>query len=450
MPTHLRDALRDLTDDVAHRPPAPAGSHALWNAGTRRRRGHALTRVLVGLAVVPLVAFALPWSPTSLGRVEPATDGTAGAVPDHFWSPGAWADGTEAAHPGRLALVATGERGTWWLGRRESWYGVTAVGQRYVWLDLPGQPVNEGGEVALSPDGRHVGYWLAGAPRLTGAQSDVVGFAAYDTVTGEVRTREVGTDRGLAPQALTWSPDSSRLVAHYGQYRKSLGFSTVGRVVSWDPAENTLTPIRGLGRGSGLAPGLGGVVSPDDDGGAMVGDPVSGTTDRLVQDPADDPAPDGIADSVLPNPAGTRVAMRGDLRLGGGVSTTGMWVAEIDGDRLVDARLLDRRWQLNRVLGWLDDDRVLAEAHRRGGYGVRYVAYDVRSGRAEPVIGHTDPSDRWLQATFAHDLLRRPFVAGQEPDAPAAPHWWLLGAVGLLGAAAGVRGWSHRRPVGVA
>lgn len=449
MPTHLRSALRELTDDVAPRPPTPTGSHALWDAGVRRRRGTALARVLVAVAVLPLLAFALSWLSVPLQRVEPAADGGAGAVPDHFWSPGLWADGSEASPPGRLALVAGAERGTWWLGRRESWFGVTAAGQRYVWLDLPGQPAEEGREVALSPDGRHVGYWLAGTPRLAGAQSDVVGFAEYDTVTGEVRTRRVGTDRGLNPRALAWSSGSSRLVGHYGQYRRSPGSSSFGRVVSWDPDRDTLTPIRGLERGSGLAPGLGGVVSPDDDG-AMVGDPVSGTTERLRLDSADDPVPHGVADSVLPNPAGTRVAMRGDLRLGEGVSTTGMWVAELEGNRLVDARLLDRRWQLNRVLGWLDDDRVLAEVHRRGGYGLRYVAYDVRSGRAEPVIGHTDPPDRWLQATFAHDLLRRPLVAGRAPESPAAPHWWLLGAVGLLGAAAGVRGWSHRRPAEVA
>lgn len=450
MSADLRSALRQLTDDAGDVRPTPAGSHLLWAAGARRRRGTAVTRLLIGLAVIPLAAFALSWLPASVERPQPAADDTAGAVPDHFWSPGRWAEGTEGAPPGRLALVAPAERGTWWLGRREAWYGVTAVGQRYVWLDLPGRSAEAGPEVALSPDGRLVGYWLAGSPRLESAQSDVVGFAAYDTVTGTVRTREVRTDRGLNPRALAWSPDSSRLVAAYGQYMRVLGGSSSGRVVSWKPDEHALVTIPGLEGAHMLAPGLGGVVTGDDDGGMLVGDPVAGGTRRWVLDSAEDPSRGGIPDSVVPNPAGTRVAMRGNLSLGGGISTMGMWVAERDGDRLVDARLLDRRWQLNRVLGWLDDDRVLAEAHRRGGYGPRYVAYDVRTGRATPVIGHTDPPDRSLQAHFAADLLQRPLVAGQAPEAPVAPHWWLVLVLGLLGAAAAVRRWAARRPAAVA
>lgn len=449
MSAALRDALRDLTDDVPPVRPTPPASHELWEAGVRRRRGTALTRLLVGLAVIPLVAFTLPWLPASVSQPEPTADGTAGAVPDHFWSPGVWADGTEGSPPGRLALVAPAERGTWWLGRQEAWYGVTAVGQGYVWLDLPGQPAEEGRDVALSPDGRFVAYWLAGTPRLEDAQSDVVGFAVYDTVTGEVRVRQVRTDRGLAPRALAWSPDSRRLVAHYGQYRKMRGLASFGQVVSWDPERGTLIAIRGLQRGFGLAPGLGGVVTSDGDGGLLVGDPASGTTRRLRLVGADDLRSGGVPDSILSSPSGSRVAMRGELRIREGITTTGMWVAERDGERLVDARLLDRRWQLNRVLGWLDEDRVLAEAHRRGGYGLRYVAYDVRTGRADPVIGHSDPEGRWLQAHFATDLLQRPFVAGQAPETPAAPHWWLVGVLGLGGAAVAVRRWSHRRPTGV-
>lgn len=448
MDTDLREALRDLTDGIGDARPTPAGSHTLWTAGARRRRGAVLARLTVGLAMLPLVAFALSWLPV-VQQPEPAVDDPAGAVPDHFWSPGVWEEGTAEGPPGRLSLVAPAERGTWWLGRREAWYGVTAVGQRYVWLDLPGQPGEEAGEVALSPDGRYVGYWLTGTPRLPEAQSDVVGFAVYDTVTGTVRTREVPTDRGLSPEALTWSPDASRLVAAYGQYRAMLGSASFARVVAWHPGEDTLIPIPGMRRTYGLAPGLGGVVGADDEGGLVVGDPVTGRADRLLLDSPDVPAPRGVADSATPNPTGTRVAMRGELRISSRASTTGMWVVERDGERLVDARLLDRRWQLNRVLGWLDDDRVLAEAHRRGGMGLRYVAYDVRDGLATPMIRHTDPPERWLQAQFAGDLLQRPLAAGQAPPSPAAPHWWLLAVLGLLSVAAGVARWSRRRPTGV-
>ena len=91
--------------------------------------------------------------------------------------------------------------------------GATTSGQGFlVWeVDKQCQVTGAMGfGIKRSPDGRFVGYWLGGTPRLPGAQSDVVGFAAYDTVTGTVRTREVPTDRGLAPEALAWSPDSRR------------------------------------------------------------------------------------------------------------------------------------------------------------------------------------------------------------------------------------------------
>lgn len=454
MSPDLREALHRLVDDVEAGAPRPDRAEALWAAGRRLRRSRRAVAVLVTAAAVTALPALAPALDTALDATpRPAAfDEDALAVPDHFWPPSRWADGTEDAPPGPLALVASAERGTWWLGSQEAWFGVAAADRAHVWLDLPAQAREGGGEIALSPDGRKVGYWLAGEPRRDDAQSDVVGFAVYDTVTGDVARRSVPTARGLAAEQLVWSPDSRRLVASFGQYRAMLGSSSIETPLAWDPESGAVARLDALRTVWDVGRGLGGLVARGDDGGAVVVDPATGASRRLrlAADREGTPSDDGVGDQLLANPARTRLAMRGDLETASGVSTYGLWVADVAGERLADPRLLGRRWQLNEVLGWLDDRRVLAEAHPRGGLGLRYVAYDTDTGDVEVVIRHTDPPDRWLQADFAADLLARPLVPGTPPERHRSPAWWLAGGAVLLGVAAALGRRGRRRPAGAA
>lgn len=356
-------------------------------------------------------------------------------MPDHVWAPSQWAATVgEGDRPGPLALIAESSRRTPWLGTTSpQWYAVSAVDQSYTWLELPGREQTDGAEVVLSPDGRMVGYFLAGDPARDDAQSDVVGYAVYDAVTGQVHQRRVPTERGLAPFALTWSPDSRRLVVSYGQYRRQLGSAAWGDTVAWDPRNGNVTDLDVRNLDTGTGSGLGGVTTSVDDGsGVLVIDPDTGRTHllRLATDPDDRNG--SYFDYAFVNPAGTMIAARGELPTGPRSSTTGLRAGDLDGDRIPELRLLSKRWQVNRVLGWMDDNTVLTEAHPRGGDGLRYVAHDVRSGESRPVIGHTDPPHRWLQPFFAQDLLRRPFVEGAPPPSPWHPWWGWAVALPIL------------------
>lgn len=88
-----------------------------------------------------------------------------------------------------------------------------AVDQTYRWLDLPGMSGEYPADVALSPDGRRLAYFLAGEPESAFRQSDVVGYAVYDTVTGEVARHQVPTEHGLVlAQALARLTSKQRTV----------------------------------------------------------------------------------------------------------------------------------------------------------------------------------------------------------------------------------------------
>ncbi|HEX6875349.1 MAG TPA: hypothetical protein VF165_06795 [Nocardioidaceae bacterium] len=437
----LSEAFHELAEQATTTPISGSPpSHELWQRGRRARRRRLGASVLVvGVAALVFVGALVPIvGDSSRTTPPPATfDESRLAVPDHIWAPSSWARTADEAHPpGPLALIASAPRQKPWLTTTtEEWYGVSAADQTYWWLDLPGRATEEPGVLALSPDGRRVGYFLGGEPTGPRAHSDVTGFAVYDVVTGETYRHSVPTRRGLAPYGIAWGPDSDRLVVSYGQYLTP-NSSAFGPTVAWDPYSDHVEVLPMPRSWDGAGMGLGGITvcEMDVEGTVLVVEPATGHTRRLsfsVDDARS--VARGAASEVYFNPSGTAAVMKGDLPLGEGASTSGLHAAVVKGRRLVEPRLLGVNWQLNRILGWVDDERVLTEAHPRNGYGLRYITYDVRTGAVDPAIRHTDPPGRGLQASFAQDLLRRPFVAGKAPPRPWHPWWgWAVVPCGLL------------------
>ena len=436
----LSEAFHELAEQATTaRISGPPPSHELWQRGRQARRRRLAASVLaVGVALVFVGALAPMVGDSSRTTPPPATfDESRLAVPDHIWAPSSWARTADEAHPpGPLALIASAPRQKPWLTTTtQEWYGVSAADQTYWWLELPGRATQEPGAVALSPDGRRVGYLLGGRPAAENPQSDIVGFAVYDTVTGQTRRHPVPTQRGLSPDELTWTPDSRHLVVSHGQWASQEGVSTRASTVSWDIRTDQVTVLHGLRTWDQLGTGLGGITgwADDDSNTVLVVDPGNGATRRLRVSGEGDPAlTRGNAMEVNFNPSGSAAVMEGDLPVGAGSFTTGLHAARVNGQRLVAPRLLGVKWQLNRILGWVDDERVLTDAHPRNGDGLRYVTYDVRTGSVDPAISHTDPPGSWLRASFAQDLLRRPFVVGKVPPRPWHP-WWGWAVVLLAG-----------------
>lgn len=212
MSDQLREALRALTDDVVDMSP-PADS---WRGGQRLRRRSALLGGGVGV-LAALLAGALLWTALA-GRPEPQAAAPVHAsgdphIPDQLWAPSPWLSGTADEGPlGPLALIGVAERHTSWLHAERAVFGVSSLTGEYRYLDLPdldgddetvrtGMIMSDGAEspprVSLSPNGTKVAYCYRGTPTGSDPFSDVVGFAVYDTATGDVTRYPVGAARGL-------------------------------------------------------------------------------------------------------------------------------------------------------------------------------------------------------------------------------------------------------------
>lgn len=99
------------------------------------------------------------------------------------------------------------ERHASWLHTQRAVFGVSSLTGEYRYLDLPGLSREDGAvetgmiqsdgtevrpRVCLSPDGTEVAYFYDGWPTGDDPFSNVVGFAVYDTDTGDVTRYPVG------------------------------------------------------------------------------------------------------------------------------------------------------------------------------------------------------------------------------------------------------------------
>lgn len=456
----LREAFHELAGhaDVSSRRAEPSvRSDQLWSQGRRARRRRAVRSALVAGVVLLLAGSVIPPVVEEMtGSTAPATYDDAGlAVPDQVWTPSSWAPTADEEHPpGPLAFVGRAPRRSPWLvSEDEEWFAVSAADQSYRWLDLPGRSTDHPDWVTLSPDGRRIGYFLSGSPSGRVVQSEIVGYAVYDTVTGEVTERRVHTKHGLSadPWHLVWAPGSDRLVATYGQYQKMIGASRFSVTEAWDPDDGSVTILQ-----SSAAYGVD-QFGPGPDG-AVVGwrrnklsvVSVSTAEESRVQvrrGPSHmQPSPPRY------NPSGTRLAFIDGRPMRDGGSVAALHVAELRPDGSVGpVRELAPAWMAEIVLGWTDDRTVLVTAQRFNYRGLEaaptlILAYDVVAGTVSRAIARPGESQALWDLQPATDLLQAPLAGGTKPPWHLPPWPWittaglLLGVLGLL-----IRRRRHRR-----
>lgn len=413
-------------------------------------------------AVLPVVGGQLRTTPA------PASyDETDLAVPDQIWAPSSWAPTADAEDPpGPLAMVANApRRGLWPFSREHQWFGVSAVDQSYSWLDLPGQATSEEArEISLSPDGRALAYFLGGSPpgprkevsepgMAREPQSDVVGVAVLDLVSGEVARHRVPTRFGLSvdDSGLVWSQDSAWLVVTYGQYGRMVGGSSSPLTEAWRPDDGTVrTLLEPRWEVERLAPGPAGTVVgwrlDTQDRLTFISLSTAAQVTRPVRLPPSDTSPGAPVFS----PSGRRVVVESG-RKGKNLGTyPAAYAAAVSSEHEVgELTMLDKRWMPQAVLGWLDDTRVLVQAHRRNYQGVqpplRILAWDVEDGTTEPGIARPSSYEELGSIEIATGLLGQPLRAAERPGL-GLPPWPVVVAIGLL--LSGVAGVLLRRARG--
>ncbi len=248
MSTDLRDELTRLAGTT---PPAVAPPD-LWQRGVRRqRRVRALTAAGSAAVVLAVVlASTVGWDSLRTREVQPAgTD--RGAIPTRLETPSKFTATTADGPIGPLAVIAGAEKAASWLGgSRNGLVGVSADTGEYRFLDLPDQVDTsehslggEQAEPALSPDGRHVAYWLRQADHA----DRVGGFAVCDTVTGAVTRHPVASELGLWAEGMAWT-DPDTLLVGFGEVteiRRDGGAGEGIRTRAWQVSSDRLLDLEG-------------------------------------------------------------------------------------------------------------------------------------------------------------------------------------------------------------
>lgn len=221
----LSTALRRLAGTATA--PGVADPAVLWKQGRTRVRRRRATAVLT-TAVVAVAGYLVLQRPEPT-IVMPAGEIHARAIPKNIYSPSRFLAGvSEEGPPGQLAVIAQKPGDEDHSG---SWFGISAATGEYRYLDLPREGSDS--EMALSPDGRRVAYWVTGTTRKStfgkgdglnvgGPLPDrpITGVAIYNATTGRVVEHQVLSDFGLLPNdgpqgGLAWLSDDT-LVFTYG------------------------------------------------------------------------------------------------------------------------------------------------------------------------------------------------------------------------------------------
>jgi hypothetical protein len=440
MSDRLREAMRDLAEEA--KPVRP--SDDTWRRGRRSRAlrmaGAALATVLVATGGV--LTWTEVGSSTSPQPASTTYDPNALAIPDRLSAPSPWTPGTDDAGPlGPLAVIASSPRQTSWFHTADAEFGVSAVTGEYRFLDLPDEARDTGFEPVLSPDGLRVAYFVSGRPTSPAAPSDVVGYAVYNSVTGDVERHLVQTRFGLQPNSLTWSGDSRAIVASFDQSSREEGRNLSVPAQAWDLRTGrvlTLHP-RYLVSLNVTAPAPDGVAVFQGSRPAVI-DPVTGAVHDLSFRPASLPGLVATSGPML-DPAGSGVVFTGNVgeAMGprifhadwsnGDESPT---VAEVPGSR---------PWIL-ALYGWADADHLLVEKWATGylktGRGQAPVIYrlDLHTGALTPAITIEGTESQWIgDPKFASNLFLRPVASRPGPASPHDPRvvWGLVaGGVPVL------------------
>jgi hypothetical protein len=455
----LGTALRSMAAEVEAAPEVDGGD--LWARGrARMRRRRALgAAVVAGLVVIVALAGLLVPAPVV---VMPAGTPHGPALPKNIYTPSRWLAGTDGKGPlGTLAVLGRSE------GRHgDQAFGISATTGEYRFLDLPDRVRDT--EVALSPSGRYVAYWITGRvrhdefPAANGTnvggpvEDPVAGIGVYDTVDGSVVRHHVASDYGLTSDvdenSLLWLDRDTVMVTF--AFMIGSETSSAADAYRWHVATGAFERVGGdRNRLRKL------FVLPDH---SLVGEVVNATNGGLMtyESLTDDLGPAGPTVSV---PYGTydNYSRFGDIvvvtgyegdggiqRLRTGVIGTDSRVADLTPvGTIVITELLGWRSAHSVLVAAVQGERVddtsatdplmgedsgLEMASGDGGSGPDWGLYEVDLV-SQKVHRLGAAGDLGQHITVAQDLLTSPMVAGPEPPHPLDPRLRNAGiAAGLI------------------
>ena len=421
MTTHLPERLRDLADEA----PRALSADGLWRDGRRRHRRR-MTTVAVVVGTVVALSAGVGYGDHRSRQPEPVTPPVNGArpmaIPDPLFNPSPWLPGTRK--PGRLVAVFSSTRGRFPFGsERNAIVGVAAGSQTYRFLDLPGT-APEDPDAYLSPDGKHIAYWVSrrqGDPSVV--PDSVVGVAVLDLTTGAVERHAVDVRYGLTPQSLSWA-DSKTVVMVAGHFTSSGRTSYSGRTRTYLAAVGDPTTHSTPGRGNVLdipVTSTGGVAA------GMVGHRRLRSYDAGSLQPRPDVILSTPVKSLAYEPSHGLVA-----GTAGNIDASGPTSGQLVVGRVVEGRVHlsqvpdGRRY--DQVVTWVDRTHLAPVRHTRD--GLAYDVVDVRTGDRRQLT-----SKPWYAFEVARDALRlATTVPGVAPPSPWNPRWVALGVLVLVGA----------------
>ena len=354
---------------------------------------------------------------------------------------------------GRLVAVVSAERGGW-TGKDPGLVGISAATGEYRFLDLPDAVLAPSSSVvpALSPDGRHLAYWLTGATdgsANTGGGSPVVGVGLYDTATGDVRRHLIPTEHGLGPEVLAWA-DESTLVFSAGQIiggpedsETDQSSERDGVLSAWrlDTASPEPLPVGNLDGYDVESAGQGRLLLREDNGGHLalaLDDPDPGRHFVITRETSTDPVLDATGKRVAVVFGGSRQpgvsGLNPNAVLAGPLASRGPGQPEV-----AELERVPHSGPTFRVVAWMDDSDVAVVRVVRRPVNDSFNLYrlSVATGAGKQLVRL--PQDGFGNTTqFATDLLDAPSVHAEKPQSPLDPRV----VAGLALATAGVTLWA--------
>lgn len=349
--------------------------------------------------------------------------GVPGAVSDHAASdaeprlptvvnaPGAWSD--EVNRPGPVAAVGLALRTTP-VGLSDDHqayasFATSALDGRSSWLDLPGFNLDRSGmtgAVALSPDGRWIG-WVRAAAKGRGLD----GWSILDTITGKVRDLDVeGHDRVRSTMAeLAFSGDSQHLLTSYETRDKPKNGRRNHQFVAWNVEDGT--PVTLEEPGFYWLPSLGsadqGVVWSRNKK-VFRADPETGRRDAVTL------PHDVMMASWSPDDAAFAYIGRDKPKKKGGPADEYLYVGATPAtaNRVVD---LPDTSPIGGMLAWRDPTHVVVGNYRRDAYVV-----DITDGSVE-TLDFGGSGEQINDPLLATDLWAKPLRSPAAPTETSDP-----------------------------
>ena len=438
----LHDRLADLAEEAPAAGP-PQHAPGLWERGLRYRRVRRTgTLIVLGSTVLVLALLGgITWQ-----RAAPPVQPAGGPVglPDRVWDPSPWLPTTD--RPGRLVAIDTAAQGSW-TGKHTAAVGISATTGEYAFLDLPDAKLDTFDGPRLSPDGRHIAYWLTGRTTGTPNTSEgppIAGVAIYDTGSGRVVRHPIATAHGLRPDFLAWADPTTVAYSAYqivGGDDASLRKQDSGRagpMASWSlSGEPERLPRRLMGdlQGAGHGRILVGTSSSDPARAYRLLDLHRPSASHFVDFPSSSGALAGLR-FVSVDASGRRIAL-----VPGNKNP-----AKVQAGRIGHLRVVPNTRGTWGVVDWLDPDTIvtLRRARDRAEAGSGLYRVSVATGRSTKLVTFPRFSHGggWQ---FATDLLDAPSVHATKPPRPVDPRWVTgLAVTTVLGALAGVLLWRRR------